>query len=342
MDFDFTIPVMPPRMAPPKHDYPISPKENMLRVCRHEKPMYMPTNTFGIQWPMIRTFNDLPMDVLEDMTDWFGIQYKYEEVQQSPTSVSTLWDEIGDWKEKLIYPDLDKVDFTPDLKKFNRDPGMMTGARLGVGIFERLHFCEGFENALCDIMEEPEECHDFFSSLSDYKIDVFKRLNDLFHFDIVCHNDDWSNARAPFFSVDTFENTLREPSVRLAEAVHKEGVYYMVHCCGMMEVWLPYIVNEIKAEVLEIQTINDFRMILDKYSDRTAPIYAPDPYIMYNPRLKPEEARQYARDIVDQYGAQTCDGPGVITKLIGRDPEVYYAFEEELFHYSLEKYAKFN
>ena len=67
----------------------------------------------------------------------------------------------------------------------------------------------------------------------------------------------------------------------------------MLHCCGKMEAFLPYIVNDIKADILEIQTINDLRMVLDTYGAKTSPIYTPDPYIMYNPATTAEQAREY-------------------------------------------------
>ena len=101
---------------------------------------------------------------------------------------------------------------------------------------------------------------------------------------------------------------------------------------------MPYIVNDIKADVLEIQTINDIRMILDKYGAKTSPIFTPDPYIMYDPDTKVEDVRAYAREIVDKYGAHTCEGAGVVIKPTGTRPDVFYAFEDEIYHYSMERY----
>lgn len=339
MDKLFPIPVMAPIMTPPKREYPISPRENLLRACRREKPLWMPTSSYAIQWASMPAFRDMPMDVKEDsFFDWFGVKYKYEKIQQSPTAINTILPDINLWRETIRFPDLSTVDWAGAAADVARDASRALAIRLGVGIFERLHFFEGFEQALCDILLEQEECKALFNRLGQYKAEVFQQLRRVLPLDIICHNDDWSNARAPFFSDEVFRNTLLDSAVELAHAVHQGGCYFMAHCCGFMEAFLPYLVNDIHADILEIQSINNIRMILDKYSEKTTPLYSPDPYIMYDPTLKPEDAQAYARRIVDQYGAHTCDGAGVIVKLIGSHPETYYAFEDELFHYSIERY----
>ena len=335
----FPIPAMPPRMAPVEREYPISPRENFLRALRHEKPMWMPNNTFAVQYANPKVYRDAPDFMLkEDSYDWFGTFYKYEESQNGPTPMGNVFEEVTEWREKFKFPNLNEVDWKRDLASFERDPHKVQMTHLGNGTFERLHMSEGFEQALCDILLEPEDCHDFFQAIDRYKIEAVNHIYDAYKPDMFGNFDDWSNARAPFFSEETFKNTLLDSAVELADAVHSKGCHYMIHCCGFMEAWLPYIVNDLRGDLLEIQSINDIRMILDKYGSKTTPIFPPDPYIMYNPDTTPEEARAYARSIVDQYGAHTCEGSGAVCKLIGCHPETYYAFEDELFNYSLECY----
>ena len=66
-----------PRAVFPKYNYPITPKENMMRLLRGEKPLWVPnqaSETNAIQ-PMImpdaraRSFGGI---------DWFGIEWVYE------------------------------------------------------------------------------------------------------------------------------------------------------------------------------------------------------------------------------------------------------------------------
>ena len=144
----FPIPVMPPRMPAPtvKRDYPISPRENFLRALRHEKPLWMPNTSFGMQFVVPPAYKDAPdFMIKDDSYDWFGTLYKYEEAQSGPTPMGNVFEEIGEWREKFIFPDLSKVDWKLGLDKFVRDPDKVQMGHLGNGTFERLHMSEGLK-----------------------------------------------------------------------------------------------------------------------------------------------------------------------------------------------------
>lgn len=338
---DFIIPVTPPPMAKPERDYPISEGENLMMAFRHEKPKYMPCLYQATQFVIPTAYAKITQDRTRDGQDWFGTNYKYEPIQQGTTPVAPfVMNEVGEWREKIDWIDLKALDWKSDLETFKRDENLALACRcFGNGTFEQLHFLEGFEQCLIDMLTEPEECRAFFERLTDFKIEMFNLQNDVYHYDYACHNDDWSIARGPFFSKEIFEETLLDCAVRLADAVRAGGCRYMFHTCGKMESWLPYIVNDIKADLIEIQNINDTKAILETYGDKLTVEYHPDPYIMYNPATTAEQAREYARSLVDQFGAHTNKGSGIAVRLVGNIPESYYAFEDELYNYSLKKYA---
>lgn len=336
----FTIPVTPPPMGKARHDYPIPEGENLLRAFRHEKPRYMPCLYQATQFVVPSAYAEGTQTRSGDCVDWFGTRYKHEPLQQGVTPVPPfVMDGIEGWRDKVTWPDIKRMDWASDLPGFQREKGLALACRcFGNGTFEQLHFLEGFEQCLVDMLIEPEECRAFFERLTDFKIELFQLQHAVYHYDYACHNDDWSTAKAPFFSCETFEKTLLEPAVRLAEAVRGAGCRYMFHTCGRMEAWLPYIVNDIKADLIEIQSINDTQYILDTYGDRLTVEYCPDYNIMYNPRTTEEEARAYARSLVDQFGAHRNQGAGIAVRLVGSYPASYYAFEDELYHYSLKCY----
>ena len=350
---DIYIPLMEPIMARPRRDFPITPGENLMKAFRHEKPVWMPVMAHSTQWVFPASFEDMPpggphgspydpsLPASEQKTarDWFGTGYKCSGPGEPPMPMEGIFEEIDEWREKMHFPDLEAIDWAKDAEGFVKDPELALSTRLGGGIFERLHMCEGFEQCLVDVISEPEECKAFFDRVGQYKIDSFRHMNEVFHFDYIVSHDDWSTARAQFFSFETFEKTLLDCTVKLAESIHDAGCRLMCHCCGKMEVWVPYFVNEIHADAIEIQPINDIRGILDRWSGQITPTFTTDPYIMYDPDITDEEIRAYARSIVDKYGAHTCDGAGVVIYQQGNIPRTYYAFEDEIYHYSLEKYA---
>ena len=338
---DINIPIVAPFMEPCEKDLPITRGENLMRAFRHEKPLWMPSLYDSTQWLMPPAYNDVPMwsDPETGISkDWFGASWEYSEVQKGSTPLGDFMEDIYEWEEKIEWPDLDKVAWDQTAPGFKRDPDKALSARLGAGNFERLHSLEGFEQALCDMVGEPEECKRFFDRVGEYKIECARHLQETWHYDYLTHNDDWSHAKAQFFSLETFEETLLDSAVAIADAVHAMGCRYMVHCCGKMDVFVPYIVNDIHADVIEIQNMCDIKSMLDQYSAELTPVFGLDQLFMYDPDTTAEQAREYARYIVDNYGAQTCEGSGVIVRMHGMFPESYYAFQDELFHYSMEKY----
>lgn len=336
------IPVMPPIMLPKERKLPITQKENLFLAFEHKKPKWMPVICESTQWHFPPCYQDCPggpTGEIKSDYDWFGTFHQYEEAQAGCTPVPGMFDEIGEWREKVKWPDLDAVDWTDGLQGFVRNPDLAYASRLGSGLFERLHAFEGFEQALVDILTEPEECHAFFERMGKYRIDCINKLQKVYNFDYIINHDDWSNARAPFFSLKTFEETLLDSAIAISEAIHATGAYYMLHCCGKMDAFVPHIVNEIHADALEIQNINDIRGILDNFGAKITPMYGLDPYIMYDPKTTAEQARAYARQVVDQFGAHTCDGAGAVISMHGCYDESYYAFLDELYNYSGDKYA---
>lgn len=336
----FTVPVIHPVLPPAQRAYPISPRENLLRALAHEKPLWMPVVNDAIEWVFPAGLNDLPADRYGDgERDWFGTEYRYAPAQGGGTPCSTLFGEIGEWRTTVRWPDPGSVDWREGAAGFRRDPDRVLGLRLCNGGFERLHMLEGFEQALCDLLIEPEECGAFFERMCEYQTALFCRMHEAYAFDIVFRNDDWASARAQFFSCKTFEETLLRPAAETAEAVHAAGCRYVAHCCGKMEAFLPYLVRDIGADGVEIQGINDIRGLLDRFGASLTPIFPLDAEIMYDPNTTPAWAREYAREIVDRFGAHTCDGAGAAVRLVGADPAVYYAFEDELYRYSSDRYA---
>lgn len=338
---DYVIPALAPKMPKAQHDYPISPRENLMRAFRHEKPRYVPCLYQATQFYIPRAFAEENRRRAKNGRDWFGTNFRYEASQEGVTAVAPyVMDEVGQWRERLQWPDLRSMGWGPDDAAFARDGSLALACRcLWHGTFESLHFLEGFEQCLVDLISEPEECLAYFQRMTDFKIEMYRLQRERYAFDYVCHNDDWATAQAQMFSCGTFEQTLLEPHIRLAEVVRESGARYMVHCCGKMEAWLPYLVNDIKADVIEIQNINDTRYILDTYGDRITVEYSPDARIMYDPRTTEQQAREYARSLVDQFGAHRNKGAGLVVHLLGDQPASYYAFEDELYQYSLKRYA---
>jgi len=333
----------PMQWAPVQRDYPITLRENLMLAMNHKKPLWMPDISASSQLFASKIAHDSPPpnERLMDTTDWFGVKYKYSKAYGSNTPQGNVLECITEWKEKIVWPNLDDFDWASEAKQFmlERDDSRALYMRMSNGLFERLHMIEGFEQALTDILLEPEAVREYMFAVADFKIDLFNHMRDHLEFDYIVAADDWGTMRAPFFSTDTFEKTILEPTKRFVKGVHARGTKFVAHCCGVIDPFVPYMVEEIGFDALEIQTnLNDIGSILSKYGDRVTIQYGGNRDLLKNPDITTDEVRAIAREMVDTYGAHAVPGPGVLAMLFVPHEHVYYALENEIYEYSTQRY----
>ncbi|SHH86782.1 Uroporphyrinogen decarboxylase (URO-D) [Sporobacter termitidis DSM 10068] len=333
------IPTIPKPWPLPRREYPISPRENLMRALRHEKPVWMPNLYGSSQAFQSAIARDSPIERDRDAEDWFGVRYKYSAAQGSNTPQGNVLKDITEWEENIKWHDLSQYDWAADAARLSRDESLALFMRMSNGPFERLHMLEGFEQALVDLITEPEAVHAFLMRLVDFKIELFNRIRDHLALDYIWAADDYGTMRAPFFSTALFEKTILEPTVRFVTAVHARGTKFIAHCCGKIDVFIPYLVEEIGVDGLEIQSLNDIPGILEKYGDRVTVEYGPDPRLVYDPDTTAAQVRAHARDIVDRLGAQAVPGSGVALSVGSGFEHLFYPMEEEFYEYSKARYA---
>lgn len=334
------IPTVPKMWPLPKFDFPISPRENLMRALNQQKPVWMPSLYRSGKLYASAIARDSPIERTADAVDWFGVEYKYSASQGSNTPMGNVLNDITEWEEKIHWEDLSGYDWAADAARFEPDPDLATYMRMSNGPFERLHMLMGFEQALLDLITEPETVHAFLMRLVDFKIELFNRITDHIHIDFVSAADDWGTMRAPFFSTELFEKTILEPTVRFVKAVQARGTKFVAHCCGKIDCFIPYLVEEIGVDVLEIQgELNDIPGILQKYGDRVTVEYGVDPHIVHDPDTTADEIRAHVRTIVDRFGAQAVPGSGVIATYGSSFDHIFYPMEETFYTYSKRLYA---
>ena len=332
------IPAMPKRWPPLEHDYPISRRENMLRMFEGKPPMYM-TEIFQVSQPAICSVcGDMPYDVFADTTDWFGCEYRQIDPGTMTTPVKGVMNDVTEWREKVVWPDMDALDWTKGTEKIIRDPGLCSSVTLGNGIFERFHILEPFDNAVADLALEPEECAELFDRLSYYKCDIIDHYAEQYPLDYIVYADDWGTETSQFFSLDTMKELLLEPTKRIFDHIHSKGIKAIFHNCGHVEPFLPYMVDYIGADGLDVQALNGYKDVLDAYGDKVFIQIYPDFQILFDPETTEEQAREHAREIVDMYGAQNYSHGGAVIHSAALKEEIYAAFAGEIYDYSLKMY----
>jgi hypothetical protein len=331
-------PFGPPPGAP-LIDYPVPPRENMKLILEHKTPYWIPVmfleNTF--------CFN--PNDgerppLTESGKDWFGATWEFVETvgAQMVPPATHICPDPRDWREKLVFPDLDSIDFGKGKEKFL--PMFDNSQKMNMyvmqnGMFERLLDIADSMEVFVWLKEEPEDAIAYANAMADYKIKVIDKVIDNWvPIDFFALSDDWGTQHAPFMSPEMYERIFFRPTKRIADHIHARGYYVNCHSCGKINDLVPYIAQF--ADMWEGQPMNDHKALKKKLGDRLAFTIHLDPAVAENPDATEGELVKAVRDSIDAYG---YDG-GMVMFSMGASPSATEIIAHETFEYSRKKFGK--
>ncbi len=285
-----------------KFNTPITPRENFLRVCRKERPLWIPN--------LNQDFNFIQPEVMPDAyarahggIDWFGIDWQYE-----PLSAAAMvrpgtrrLSDITKWSEELSWPDLDAIDWQKDYDE--NYAGLMDLDRATMfvivnGCFERLADLTSFSDALCYLLEEQDAVNELFDALTDFHIKLMKIAKRYYHADVITFHDDMGSQKNAFMSPETFRSVMLPHYKRMNEAAHEMGLYVNFHSCGNVGLQIENFI-EAGFDFWEGQTnCNNKEEIMEKYGDRLGIVNI----LMYPADLSPEAVEAAIRENVHGIG----------------------------------------
>lgn len=318
----------------PRYNYPITPRENMIRMLEGQIPLWLPNQTLdnnAIQ-PLVmpdaraRNFGG---------TDWFGIEWEYEPLSQAAMVKpgTRRLSDITKWQEKIIWPDLSAIDWKKDYEENYKD-------RIGQdrfsyfvivnGLFERTADLMGFEDAFCALLEEPEELTAFYDRLVDWHIELIKIARDIYHADMILFHDDMGTQINTFFSPDIFEELFVPQYQKITKTTHELGMYICLHSCGCVGRLLPLFIRS-GFDAWEGQdNANDKKALMDAHGKELAQC------TMYEfpADMSDDDAVAYLHKRVDELGHTGR----LACRLWDKKPDRAVNLAEELYRYSREKY----
>ena len=224
-------------------------RENALTALQGKKPESVPCFYSACQ--IIP-----PASALESPPMGSGAGYDGYGVHQTPTeSAGGMYtptpgippvlelEKIEDWKKIVHFPDYSQVDFKTISEQerafFHLDKNnFVQDLFCPNGIFERLHFLMGFENAMIAIMEEPEIVSDIVGAIADKKIEFIYKAAEYYKPDYFTYLDDYAHINGLFISKDTFREIFKPHYQRIVKACKETEMTFKTHCCGKMETLL--------------------------------------------------------------------------------------------------------
>lgn len=258
-----------PDSVEPKRNYPITPKENMLRMLRGEMPLWVPNQTTdnnAIQ-PMVmpdataRAFGG---------TDWFGIEWEYEPLTKAAMvkPETRRLSDITQWESEIIWPDLKAIDWQKDYEDNYKDriaEDRFSYFVIVNGLFERTADLTSFEDTFCYLLEEPEALTAFFDKLVDWHIELIHIAKEVYHADMILFHDDMGTQISTFFSPNTYRELFLPQYQKITKAAHDLGMFVCLHSCGNVGTLMPLFI-EAGFDAWEGQdSSNDKASIMSEY-----------------------------------------------------------------------------
>lgn len=170
------------------------------------------------------------------------------------------------------------------------------------GIFERLHFSLGMENAMVALLEEPEAVYDYVSAVTDKKIEAIRIAAKYFKPDVFTYLDDYSHVNGLFISPDTYRQIFKPHHKRIVDAVKETGMIFKQHCCGKFQDLFEDF-YEIGIRAFDpCQPVNDIVELKNRHPGEVAFIGGLDiQNVIDRPGATEEELRAEVRRCIDTY-----------------------------------------
>jgi len=322
----------------PVRNFPVSPKENTMAMYQDRNPYWMPgTGDGGMFW--LDIYNNLlgrgGFNV--GTTDAFGIEWEWVELAGGSIVKpgEPFLEDIRDWKEKIIIPDIDAWDWAGATETTKVDKFYFTEMSLVNGFwFERLISFMDFGPAAVALIDDEQKpyVHELFAALTDLACDVVDKFIEFWPgIDGFNIHDDWGSQRAPFFSLDTAYEMFLPYMQKLTGHIHSKGRVATLHSCGHLEDRIQVFIDG-GFDQWTPQDMNDTGMLYDKYGDKIVIAVIPD---RYDPATTTEdEQRALARAYVDKYCQPNKPANCGFYGAWAFTP----AFSDEVYEYSRKKY----
>ncbi len=251
------------------------------------------------------------------------------------------FDDMDEWKDHVKFP---PVEFMPLDQIFG---GMMAGMHVNPetdivsclllsGQFERMNQFIGMENALCAFYEYPDEVHEFFDAMCEYKLKCIDLAAKYLKPDVIHMHDDWGTNDNMLFSPEIWREFIKPNEEKYAKHIHELGMLYVHHSCGYIKQILPDLI-EIGVDAIEPMMINnDMAECLEKYGDKITLMGGVNSQMVDMPGTTEEEIRAEARRVMDLYAGKGRWLPSYIPL----KEEPYMIFQDEVNKYGLTIFQK--
>jgi hypothetical protein len=259
----------------------LTPRENFIRFLKNEEYEWTPTSSDQLQFRPTMILDHIARAMVVQQNpytgayggkDLFGIDWVFEPSVGGSMEVAPLFDDIEEWEDHVVFPDVDALDWEGCAKEneeyLKTDKVIFT--TIYTGFFERLISFVGFENAAMALIDEDqkEDVHKIFQGLTDVYIKLIRHMHRWFNVELMEFHDDWGTQRDTMFSAATLQEMILPYLKQIVDAAHEEGVFIELHSCGKIDSFIPYVIEAGVDTWRGQANVIDKMGLVQRYGDR--------------------------------------------------------------------------
>ena len=231
----------------------LTPRENFmeLRTGGHPDRLVNQYEPFSIVMgdPIATYIRGKRYPGMAPMKDRFGVTIIWPEGQAAAvpdhSAGKTVLDDVTCWRDTVTIPDVSVCADAPEWEEYleraaqvNRRETFLTGAMF-TGVFEQIHALMGFENALADMLMEPEDMQELAEALGAYRLQYLQLYVDKVHPDAMLFHDDWGSNNSLFMSPAVWQSMFQPQHQKLFDFCHEQGILVIHHADSFLEPIVP-------------------------------------------------------------------------------------------------------
>lgn len=249
-------------------------QENLRIALDGGVPESLPCFFVGSQIMTSSVIQNLPPLGQKEGYDWWGVHWTASDSASgnySPTvGVPYLLTDITKWREQVKFPDISGIDWeavaAKDTQRIDRN-NVTIFMGFYNGIFERIHFLMGFEETMMALMEEPEAVAELANAIADFYVELVDKIGQYYKPEYFTLLDDYTHKTGSFMSPATFDEVFAPALKKVVDAVTRNGMKYIQHCCGREELLLDNFYNIGIRRVDPCQPCNDVVAMRQRHPD---------------------------------------------------------------------------
>ncbi|MDR3305219.1 MAG: uroporphyrinogen decarboxylase (URO-D) [Clostridiales Family XIII bacterium] len=244
----------------------------------------------------------------EQGKDAYGVVWTWSEDQPAaaplPHADVLVIKDVTAWEDTLVFPNLEALDWSGAKEHAAALAGTdkFSAAFFPSGLFERLHFLMGFENALVNLMIEPDATKALIEAIGKHRMRYAELLIENLNPEMFFLHDDWGMKHSLFVSPEVWREMIKPHYEELYGYLRSKDLLIVHHADSFME---PIIGDMADMGIAVWQGVlpeNDIIRLQKELDGRMTLMGGIDAAIIDSPSATEDQTRAETRRACETYG----------------------------------------